>query len=182
MSIIVRKAELTDDEGIFDVEREAFSLPWSLASIQRELADPERTIYYVLEQEDGLIAGYAGLWQVLDEGQITNIALRSKFRRKGYGELLVRVLMEAAWEAGCNDIFLEVRVSNTGAQALYRRHGFVPIGRRRRYYLAPVEDALVMRVGTGSHCAPGPAGPAELAGPVGPVGAEAVDVDSGAAG
>ena len=51
MSIIVRKAELTDDEGIFDVEREAFSLPWSLASIQRELADPERTIYYVLMKD-----------------------------------------------------------------------------------------------------------------------------------
>jgi len=56
-------------------------------------------------------------------------------------------------------------------------HASVPIGRRRRYYLAPVEDALVMRVDIGAHCAPGPAGPAELAGPVGPVGAEAVDAD-----
>ena len=144
MSIIVRKAELTDDEGIFDVEREAFSLPWSLASIQRELADPERTIYYVLEQEDGLIAGYAGLWQVLDEGQITNIALRRKFRRKGYGELLVRVLMEAAWEAGCNDIFLEVRVSNRDALHLYRKLGYEVLSVRKNYYSDPVEDAYVM--------------------------------------
>ena len=104
MSVIVRKAVRTDDKGIFEVERDSFSIPWSLQAVQREL-ESERALYYVLEQEDGTIVGYAGLWQVLDEGQITNIALRKEFRHQGYGELLVRVLMEAAWEAGCTEIF-----------------------------------------------------------------------------
>ena len=75
---------------IFEVEQDSFSIPWSLQAVQREL-ESERALYYVLEQEDGTIVGYAGLWQVLDEGQITNIALRKEFRHQGYGELLVRV-------------------------------------------------------------------------------------------
>ena len=55
------------------MEQDSFSIPWSLQAVQREL-ESERALYYVLEQEDGTIVGYAGLWQVLDEGQITNIA------------------------------------------------------------------------------------------------------------
>lgn len=132
----------------------------------------------------GELLGYAGLWfgDGAGDADLLTIATLPAARRRGVATAMLTRLVERARQAGCGAVLLEVRVSNTGAQALYRRHGFVPIGRRRRYYLAPVEDALVMRVGTGSHCAPGPAGPADLAGPVGPVGAEAVDVDSGAAG
>ena len=131
MSVIVRKAVRTDDKGIFEVEQDSFSIPWSLQAVQREL-ESERALYYVLEQEDGTIVGYAGLWQVLDEGQITNIAL------------LVRVLMEAAWEAGCTEIFLEVRISNQGAIHLYRKLGYEVLSVRKHYYSDPVEDAYVM--------------------------------------
>lgn len=143
MSVIVRKAVRTDDKGIFEVEQDSFSIPWSLQAVQREL-ESERALYYVLEQEDGTIVGYAGLWQVLDEGQITNIALRKEFRHQGYGELLVRVLMEAAWEAGCTEIFLEVRISNQGAIYLYRKLGYEVLSVRKHYYSDPVEDAYVM--------------------------------------
>ena len=130
--MIVRKAEGADAQGIFDVETESFSVPWSLQAISRELANP-RTI-----------AGYAGLWRVLDEGQITNIALKQQYRRQGYGELLLRVLMEAAWEDGCSDIFLEVRVSNIGALHLYRKLGYQVLSVRKNYYSEPEEDAYVM--------------------------------------
>lgn len=143
MSVIVRKAVRTDDKGIFEVEQDSFSIPWSLQAVQREL-ESERALYYVLEQEDGTIVGYAGLWQVLDEGQITNIALRKEFRHQGYGELLVRVLMEAAWEAGCTEIFLEVRISNQGPIHLYRKLGYEVLSVRKHYYSDPVEDAYVM--------------------------------------
>ena len=143
MSVIVRKAVRTDDKGIFEVEQDSFSIPWSLPAVQREL-ESERALYYVLEQEDGTIVGYAGLWQVLDEGQITNIALRKEFRHQGYGELLVRILMEAAWEAGCTEIFLEVRISNQGAIHLYRKLGYEVLSVRKHYYSDPVEDAYVM--------------------------------------
>ena len=132
----------------------------------------------------GELLGYAGLWfgDGAGDADLLTIATLPAARRRGVATAMLTRLVGRARQAGCGAVLLEVRVSNTGAQALYRRHGFVPIGRRRRYYLAPVEDALVMRVDIGAHCAPGPAGPAELAGPVGPVGAEAVDVDSGAAG
>ena len=127
----------------------------------------------------GELLGYAGLWfgDGAGDADLLTIATLPAARRRGVATAMLTRLVGRARQAGCGAVLLEVRVSNTGAQALYRRHGFVPIGRRRRYYLAPVEDALVMRVGTGSHCAPGPAGPADLAGPVGPVGAEAVDAD-----
>ena len=127
----------------------------------------------------GELLGYAGLWfgDGAGDADLLTIATLPAARRRGVATPMLTRLVGRARQAGCGAVLLEVRVSNTGAQALYRRHGFVPIGRRRRYYLAPVEDALVMRVDIGAHCAPGPAGPAELAGPVGPVGAEAVDAD-----
>ena len=143
--MIVRKAEGADAQGIFDVETESFSVPWSLQAITRELANPNLTMYYVLADEDGTIAGYAGLWRVLDEGQITNIALKQQYRRQGYGELLLRVLMEAAWEDGCSDIFLEVRVSNIGALHLYRKLGYQVLSVRKNYYSEPEEDFNVVR-------------------------------------
>ena len=85
MPITVRKARPEDAEGIYAVEQESFSVPWSLSSIQRELTHIELTMYYVLEDQ-GTIAGYAGLWHVLDEGQITNIALTfiNEIRNAGY--------------------------------------------------------------------------------------------------
>ena len=100
-------------------------------------------MYYVLEDQ-GTIAGYAGLWHVLDEGQITNIALLKKYRGQGYGELLLRVLMEEAWKRDCKDIFLEVRFSNMPALALYRKLGYEVVSVRKKYYSEPVEDAYVM--------------------------------------
>ena len=144
MSMIVRPAVPGDAEGIFAVEKESFSVPWSLDAIHKELQNRELTMYYVLEDEEGQIAGYAGLWRVLDEGQITNIALRRSCRGSGYGELLLRVLMEAGWEDGCSDIFLEVRISNVSALGLYRKLGYQTLSVRQKYYSEPVEDAYVM--------------------------------------
>ena len=81
-------------------------------------------------------------------------------------------LLRRAQQAGCTAVVLEVRSSNGGAQALYRRHGFVPVGMRRRYYFAPIEDALVMRLDIGPRRGAGSAGAAGPARPTGPVGAE----------
>ncbi|KMO85290.1 alanine acetyltransferase [Megasphaera cerevisiae DSM 20462] len=142
--MIVRKAKMDDAVGIYAVEKETFSVPWSIESIFRELANEELTRYYVLEDETKSIVGYAGLWRVTDEGQITNIALCKCCRRNGYGELLLRVLMEAAWEDGCNDIFLEVRISNMPALHLYRKLGYTVLSVRKNYYSKPLEDAYVM--------------------------------------
>ncbi|EFD93400.1 ribosomal protein S18-alanine N-acetyltransferase [Megasphaera lornae] len=150
--MIVRKAQKTDASGIFAVEREAFSVPWSQAAIQRELQNTALTMYYVLVTDRGDIAGYAGLWHVADEGQITNVAVLPAFRGKGYGELLLRVLMEAAWRVGCASIFLEVRVSNLSAQQLYRKLGYAAVSVRRAYYSQPTEDACVMECKKERYC------------------------------
>lgn len=143
MPIVVRKARPEDAEGIFAVEKESFSVPWSLSSIQHELTHSELTMYYVLEDQ-GTIAGYAGLWHVLDEGQITNIALLKPYRGQGDGERLLRVLMEEAWKQDCSTIFLEVRFSNMPALALYRKLGYEVVSVRKKYYSKPIEDAYVM--------------------------------------
>ena len=88
--------------------------------------------------------GYAGIWVVLDEGQITNVAVRHDLRGHGYGEELLRKVMETAWDKGCTDIFLEVRFSNLAAQGLYRKVGYSVLSVRKKYYSEPEEDAYVM--------------------------------------
>jgi len=140
----VREAQRKDWEGICQVEQEAFSQPWTKDAVIRELMNIDLTMYYVLEDEQGVIWGYAGLWHVLDEGQITNIALRKACRDRGYGELLLRLLMEAAWKRGCSVIFLEVRFSNLPALHLYLKLGYTVVSVRKQYYTQPTEDAYVM--------------------------------------
>lgn len=142
--MMLRPARPDDRDGIYEVEIDSFSVPWMKESISHELARTDLTLYYVLTDDDENIMGYAGLWVVLDEGQITNIALRREARGKGYGELLLRRLMESAWEKGCTDIFLEVRFSNFPALHLYRKLGYTVLSVRKGYYDEPVEDAYVM--------------------------------------
>ena len=103
--MIVRPAVRQDAAGIYDIETESFSVPWSRESIDHELEHTELTRYYVLVRDDGYIAGYAGLWRVTDEGQITNIAL-GLYRKLGFEVLSVRKSyysepVEDAYVMGC---------------------------------------------------------------------------------
>ncbi len=90
------------------------------------------------------LAGYAGLWLMVDEAHITTIAVRPEFRRRGYGELLLVALAEVAIDINARWLTLEVRVSNEIAQSLYRKYGFKSAGVRQRYYSDNHEDALIM--------------------------------------
>ena len=90
------------------------------------------------------LAGYAGLWLMVDEAHITTIAVRSEFRGRGLGELLLVSLAEIALDINARWLTLEVRVSNSVAQSLYRKYGFKPSGVRHRYYSDNQEDALIM--------------------------------------
>ncbi len=140
----IRLATREDVDGIFLVETETFSVPWSKESIAHDLEDTERTLYLIMEDEEEQIIGYAGAWLVADEGQITNIAIRPQFRREGYGGVLVRSLLKEIWKRGMTEIFLEVRISNIAALTLYRRLGFTVKGIRKNYYSDPQEDAYIM--------------------------------------
>lgn len=141
--MIIRRADSTDTEGIYEVELDCFSVPWSKNSIEQDVSDTDRTMYYVLEENNEII-GYGGAWMVVDEGQITNIAVKKAFRRSGNGVALVRKLLRELFKQGMSEIFLEVRQSNVAALTLYRRMGFTVKGIRKNYYTEPIEDAYIM--------------------------------------
>lgn len=90
------------------------------------------------------IAGFASLWIMADEAHLTNIAVRESYRRQGIGELLLLSAIDLATELKANIVTLEVRDSNTTAQALYHKYGFNRVGLRRGYYIDNKEDAILM--------------------------------------
>ena len=139
----VRRATIEDAKEIFDIEMECFSVPWSLDSIETELLNEDKKLYYVIEDTNGVV-GYAGAWLVYDEGQITNIAIRPSARRQGFGAKLTSALIEECFKRGMHEIFLEVRISNLSALSLYRQLGFTVKGMRKNYYSEPKEDAYIM--------------------------------------
>lgn len=127
---------------VYEVESLSFSYPWSIASLKRELTH-EFSHYYVALLGDEVV-GYCGLWMILDEGHITNIAVHPSYRRQGIGQLLMDHLLKVANENNLSGLTLEVRLSNFAAQTLYSKNGFVIEGIRKNYYVDTKEDALVM--------------------------------------
>jgi ribosomal-protein-alanine N-acetyltransferase len=131
-----------DVERVYEIETRSFSIPWSLASFQSEVRNPAAR--YLLLKEDGQIVAYAGMWLVLDEAHVTNIAVAPEKRGMGYGEMLTRALVQLASDSGMTWMTLECRKNNIAAQNLYRKLGFIDVGVRKRYYSDTGEDALVM--------------------------------------
>src|SRR5690554_4182995 len=125
------------------VERKSFTTPWSRNIFVSELTRNDNAIYIVAEVGERIV-GYAGIWIILDEGHITNIAVEPNYRRRGIGQGLMDVLTAEAVKRGVVAMKLEVRVTNYGAQALYEKLGFVPNGIRKEYYQDDKEDALIM--------------------------------------
>ena len=113
---------------------------WSAAAFWNELAETD-TRYYVVALVAGEVVGYAGLAVVGAEAHVLTIGVTGSAQGRGIGTLLLRDLLATA---GGRTVFLDVRVDNDVAQRLYQRHGFVPVGRRRRYYQPSGTDALVM--------------------------------------
>lgn len=124
------------------IERETFSLPWSQAMLEEELYN-DTASFLVAQDEDGIVAGYAGLHVVLDEGYIDNVAVRKDYRRQGIAQRMVEVYCRFG-AANLAFLSLEVRASNQGAIDLYRGLGFQQEGLRPGYYEKPREDAIIM--------------------------------------
>lgn len=129
--------------GVAKIEQECFSQPWSEKALEILLSDNAVAVVAVL---DGEAVAYAGMTSVLDEGQITNVATLPSYRRRGFSRAVLEELIARAGEKGISSIFLEARVSNTPALSLYESLGFCRIGMRRRFYSAPVEDAVLMEL------------------------------------
>jgi len=140
---IIRPMLIDDLEAIMEIEVASFSTPWSLQAFKAELKDNEYARYVCLELDDKVI-GYMGLWFILDEGHITNVAIAPNYRGKHWGEFLMRSVMEKMMQEGMERMTLEVRESNSPAQSLYSRLGFATAGIRKGYYADTGEDALIM--------------------------------------
>ncbi len=141
--VVIDDMTLDDIEGVQEVERSSFPVPWPANAFRHELAQ-NKNARYVVAREGETIVGYAGLWLMVDEAHITTFAVLPEHRRRRIGERLLQRLFDVADEMGAEWLTLEVRVSNIGAQALYEKYGFRRAGVRRRYYSDNNEDALIM--------------------------------------
>lgn len=137
-----RKMTEQDCEAVADLYQQCFSHPWTLAGI-REMFTSEGYISHVAVDGEEII-GYVGMKTVLDEADITNVAVSPDHRKKGIAHELLKILLNQAEEMGIVSIFLEVRASNIAAITLYDHAKFTECGRRKKYYQEPEEDALVM--------------------------------------
>ena len=126
------------------IEKECFGMDaWSEKSVASELTN-QLSLWLVAVDGDR-VAGYVGSQTVCDETDMMNVAVTADFRRRGIGEQLVTALVEELKTIDSHCLTLEVRASNTPAQAMYEKLGFAEIGRRPRYYQNPKEDALILR-------------------------------------
>ena len=139
----IRLMTVKDVDQVCAIEDATFATPWSRASIEREVTDNPCARYLLVTKGEEVL-GYAGMWLVLDEAHITNVAIRADQRGKGLGEKLMRALVQLAADSGMNWMTLEVRASNAAAQRLYKKLGFINVGRRKGYYEDNREDAILM--------------------------------------
>lgn len=137
----IRRMEEGDLPQVMQIEKESFTAPWSESSMRQELLSDRA--YYFVAIKNGLVAGYAGFWQVVDEGHIMNIAVSTPFRRQGIGRALLTRMVEAGDRLGIFYWTLEVRDKNRAAQGLYETFGFQNAGIRPGYYEKPREDARI---------------------------------------
>lgn len=120
----------------------SFLTPWTIDSIEKELDN--KLARYVVAIKDNLVVGYGGIWLILDEGHITNIAIHPEYRGLGAGDMIVEALIDLCKLEGIASMTLEVRKSNIVAQSLYKKHGFIVEGVRKNYYADSHEDAVIM--------------------------------------
>jgi ribosomal-protein-alanine N-acetyltransferase len=144
-SVTFRLMTVADIDQILLIEHASFATPWSREAFYNEMVNNPYASYVVMEENNKII-GYCGLWVVLEDAHITNVAVLPEFRGRKLGEALMNQAMELAKSFGAERMSLEVRVSNTVAQGLYRKLGFQNGGIRKKYYTDNNEDAIVMWV------------------------------------
>lgn len=171
---IVEPMHVEDIPEVVEIERLAFPTPWPARAYRYEITQNQLAHYFVarrpLPEEEGVerveressllrrihtwahsgktdhrpIVGYCGFWIAAQEAHVSTIAVDPKHRGEGIGQLLLITAIEKALELNATLVSLEVRVSNSVAQNLYRKYGFKVVGRRPRYYSDNREDALIM--------------------------------------
>jgi len=145
-NITYRKMVIDDVPAVYAIELATFPTPWTLDSFYYEVNENQYAHYVLAIDEEDHIIGFCGMWMVVDAAQITNVAVIESARGRGIGEGLMREAMRIAQQNEMEIMSLEVRVTNTVAQNLYRKLDFQDGGLRKGYYTDNGEDALVMWV------------------------------------
>ncbi len=143
MEIITRSMEEKDLDEIMTIELESFTTPWTKESFKLEITDNKLAKYFIAEI-DNKVVGYGGIWLILDEGHITNIAVGKDYRGQGVGNEIIEALIVYCKIKQIRNMTLEVRESNIVAQNLYKKYGFLDCGIRPNYYADDHEDAVIM--------------------------------------
>jgi [ribosomal protein S18]-alanine N-acetyltransferase len=139
----IRRMRAADLPQVMLIELSTFTMPWSESTFRGLLRRKDSDLF--VADLKGDVAGYAVFWSVLDQGELGNVAVDDESRGHGIGTKLIQAVLDCADERGVREVFLEVRKSNVRAQDLYKSFGFSEVGRRKNYYLEPLEDALVMK-------------------------------------
>ena len=129
-------------QGVFELSKNSFHIPWSLESISQEITNTIARYVVAIDSHSNKVIGFAGMWIIAGEGNITNIAVDADFKRVGIGYNLLSALFDICKKENCPDITLEVRVSNISAINLYKKFGFHEVALRKYYY--GDEDAILM--------------------------------------
>lgn len=138
---------LGDVDEVMRIERVVFPTPWSARAFRYDLSMDRHSHYFVIRgwrHEMPPLLAYAGFWLWGDEAHIGTIAVHPQWQGRGLGEWMLLGTVRAAGGLLADSVTLEVRVSNKGAQALYRKLGFRMVGRRPMYYNDTGEDGLIM--------------------------------------
>ncbi|WP_048600890.1 ribosomal protein S18-alanine N-acetyltransferase [Rubeoparvulum massiliense] len=139
----IRPMQVEDIDAVHQVETLSFTTPWSKEAFYQELTGNPLAFYTVITVDDQVV-GYGGMWVIIDEAHVTNIAIHPDFRGKKLGYHLLVQMMAYAYMRGARRMTLEVRLSNQIAQRLYTKMGFESYGVRKHYYEDNGEDALIM--------------------------------------
>jgi ribosomal-protein-alanine N-acetyltransferase len=135
-----------DIKEVLRIEQQSFSTTWPSNAFFQELHDNKLAHYFVGRLGKQVVA-YGGIWVILEDSHVTTIAVSPAFRGRKYGEVMLLHLLDQAMSRGASWMTLEVRESNTVAQALYRKYGFTTVSTRKGYYSDNNENALVMWAG-----------------------------------
>ncbi len=139
----IEEMRLPDVDQVLQTERKSYATPWSRRAFVSELTE-NAYAHYLVAKTGQRVVGYIGMWFIIDEGHITNVAVHPDFRGRGVGRMLMQAAMDLAKLSGGLRVTLEVRVSNGVAQHLYETLSFRRVGVRRGYYTDNGEDAYIM--------------------------------------
>lgn len=141
----IRQMTENDIDVVLEIDLTCFSAPWSREIYENEVLENNFAHYFVIKTDENVI-GYVGLWLVLDDAQVTNIAILPSYRGYGIGENLFGYALQYLIQEGAKHLSLEVRKSNQVAQSMYKKFGLQKGGVRKKYYPDNGEDAFVMWV------------------------------------